>query len=200
METGRPEAGQPGTGEPGTGGSEAGGMGSDEMGTDGMGTDGMAASGPATGPASLAGIYNYRRLGPRLATAGQPTAEQLAEVARAGFTRVVNLLPADAPSALPEEEAIVTRLGLAYVHLPVPWEHPTRQQWETFARERDAHGDEPVFVHCAANMRVSVFVALHHWTRGFWSRAQAWAAIREIWEPNPTWRAFLESILAEEAP
>lgn len=155
---------------------------------------------PRTGPPSLEAIYNFRRISARLATAGQPTAEQLAAVARGGFTGVVNLLPSDSPSALAGEEDIVAVLGLAYVYLPVLWERPTREDWEAFARERDAHGDEAVFVHCAANMRVSVFVALHHWTRGLWNRAQAWEAIREIWEPNPIWRAFIATIMPEGAP
>ena len=67
-----------------------------------------------------------------MATAGQPTEDELAAVKAAGFEAVVNLLPTSSPYALPEEGRIISGLGLDYVHIPVEWENPTAADAERF--------------------------------------------------------------------
>jgi hypothetical protein len=49
-----------------------------------------------------------------------------------------------------------------------------------------------VFVHCAANYRVSSFVSLYGQATLGWSQAQAEAHIRRLWEPNAVWAAFIQ--------
>jgi len=51
-----------------------------------------------------------------------------------------------------------------------------------------------VFVHCAANYRVSSFVALYGESRLGWTREDADAHIRKVWEPNGTWARFLDEV------
>lgn len=53
--------------------------------------------------------------------------------------------------------------------------------------------DLPVFVHCAANKRVSAFFWLY--TTTFWgaSEQQATAAMQQIWQPDATWQSFLKN-------
>jgi protein tyrosine phosphatase (PTP) superfamily phosphohydrolase (DUF442 family) len=50
---------------------------------------------------------------------------------------------------------------MAYVHIPVNFKAPTSQDFRAFCRVMEAFEDRPVFVHCAANMRVSAFVFLY---------------------------------------
>ena len=59
------------------------------------------------------------------------------------------------------------------------------------------HRLEKVWVHCAANKRVSVFVGLYLYSCEGLARAEAFALQRDIWEPNPVWSEFLERMLAE---
>lgn len=73
----------------------------------------------------LTTIHNFRAISETLATAGQPTAEQLAAIASAGYGVVINLALPTSDRALPNEEAIVTGLGMDYVAIPVVWEEPT---------------------------------------------------------------------------
>lgn len=147
----------------------------------------------------LGAIPRYVRLGPLLATAGQPDERQLADVAAAGFEVVVNLGLHDDPSyALPDEAATVESLGMRYVHIPVRFAEPTREQLGRFsAAMADAVG-RPVFVHCRHNKRVPVFVALDRILRERWPRADALAAMRETWVPDATWQAFIDAALDGE--
>jgi uncharacterized protein (TIGR01244 family) len=109
----------------------------------------------------VSGIRDYRKLSERIATAGQPTQEELAAVARAGYEVVINLDVSDSSYALEDEGRLVRSLGLEYVHIPVVWEQPTKADLERFFEIMEARQDKTLFVHCAANRRVSVFMALY---------------------------------------
>ncbi len=137
-------------------------------------------------------IRNFVPVLEDLATAGQPSEPQLQEVARAGFEVVVNLGLLDPRYCLPDEAGLVGSLNMVYRHIPVEFSAPQFEDLQTFFAVMDASHGKKVFVHCAANYRVSGFVALAGEARLGWSSAQADAHIRRVWEPNDTWRAFLE--------
>lgn len=149
---------------------------------------------------ALRAIYNYRRLAPDLATAGQPLEEELAAVARTGFEVVVNLALLDAEYSLPDEPGLVRALGMAFEHVPVIWERPTTDDLRRFFDIMRRHRGRRLFVHCAANMRVSVFLALYRILELGWARGEAMAPVHEIWQPNAVWRAFIEQALAQARP
>jgi deoxyhypusine synthase len=50
---------------------------------------------------------------------------------------------------------------MSYVHIPVDFKAPASQDFRAFCRVMEAFDDRPVFVHCAANKRVSAFVFLY---------------------------------------
>ena len=150
----------------------------------------------ASRPEGLEAIYNVRSLGHDLLTAGQPTKEQLAAVARAGYQVVINLATPDSPRALPDEEAVVTGLGMRYVALPVEWEAPQQDDFERFCALLERHAGRRILVHCAANMRVSAFCYLYRVLRLGMGPERARRDLAAIWEPNDTWQAFIENVLA----
>lgn len=142
-------------------------------------------------------IRNFRALSSSLATGGQPTEDHLREVAAAGFRVVVNLALHDDPRySLPDEPGTVTRLGMRYVHIPVQFRAPRHEDFVAFADVMDELGDTPVFVHCAANYRVTAFVGLYRVLRLGWTDAEAFAPMRGIFEPDPVWARFLADELA----
>ncbi len=148
---------------------------------------------------ALGDIKNFVRVNDLLATAGQPKESELADVAASGFELVVNLGLLDPRYCLPDEAGSVAKLGLAYRHIPVDFKAPARADFERFeATLREATGRR-VFVHCAANYRVSCFVALYAEARLGWSREQADAHVRRVWEPDDVWRGFMEAVRAEHA-
>jgi len=140
---------------------------------------------------ALEDIKNYHAVSPVLATAGQPTEAQIREVAEAGFRAIINLGLLDPRYCLPDEAGLAQSLGLEYFHIPVEFQSPTRADLEKFLGAMAACGDKRVFVHCAANYRVSCFVSLYGQARLGWSLSEAQAHIAALWEPNEVWSAFL---------
>jgi protein tyrosine phosphatase (PTP) superfamily phosphohydrolase (DUF442 family) len=143
---------------------------------------------------ALQGIYNYRRLTDIIATAGQPSEEELAAVARAGFEVVVNLALHDAEYSLPDERRTVESFGMCYIHIPVVWERPLRADLERFFGVMDELTGKRIFVHCAANKRVSVFLALFRQLRQGWSPDAVMPDVHAIWEPDDVWNLFMKEM------
>ena len=58
-----------------------------------------------------------------------------------------------------------------------------------------AHKDQKVWVHCAANVRVSVFLGLYRVIEQRQEREVAFAQLSELWQPGEVWSALIESAL-----
>ena len=148
---------------------------------------------------ALSGIYKFRAVDESLCTSGQPTEAQLQEIAAAGFKTVINLALHDDPRySLPDEAGTVRSLGMGYVHIPVQFAAPTAKDLAEFFAAMKAHEGQKVWVHCAANIRVSIFLGLYRVIEQGWEREVAFAQLSELWQPNEAWSAFIESAL--EAP
>lgn len=140
-------------------------------------------------------IYNYLKLSDSVATAGQPTEAQLSVIKEAGYQVVVNLALPESPNAVPHEPAIVESQGMQYVHIPVVWENPTLEDVARFFAAMEGNADRPVFVHCAANMRVSAFMYLYRLIHQGMSDEQANRDLHRIWIPNDTWQEFIQQVI-----
>jgi protein tyrosine phosphatase (PTP) superfamily phosphohydrolase (DUF442 family) len=146
---------------------------------------------------SATAIYHYREAGPDLATSGQPREDQLAAIATAGYDVIINLALHDDPRySLRDEAGAVKALGIEYVHIPVRFDAPTRIDLERFFEAMDRHKDSRVWVHCAANLRVTAFLGLYRRLKEGWPEEEAFRLMRDIWEPNATWSAFIASQLS----
>ena len=145
-------------------------------------------------------IKNFVAVSDRLGTAGQPSEEQLREVADAGFEVVVNLGLLDPRYCLADEAGSVAALGLAYHHIPVDFNAPQADDLGRFLGAMEGARDKKVFVHCAANYRVSSYVALYGESRLGWSPEEGDAHIRRVWEPNETWTRFIAEARQRLAP
>jgi len=143
---------------------------------------------------SLEEVYNFIQISDNLATAGQPTEAQMSEIATAGFRAVVNLALGKSENALADEAATVNALGMTYHHIPVVWEAPKLSDFEQFVPLMDSLTGQKVFLHCVANYRASMFTALYAEKRWGWTRAQADAHLRRIWEPDEVWKKFIEDV------
>lgn len=98
----------------------------------------------------------------RLSVGGQPSGEDLRDLAGAGFRSVVNLRrEGEANQALsPAAEGDEARsAGLAYGHLPVSVAELTPELLKRF-REMVDQLPGPVYVHCGAGQRAGVFALL----------------------------------------
>ena len=139
-------------------------------------------------------ILDYYRIDDRLATSGQPTSEQFQLIADDGYQAVINLAMSTSTNALVDEEAIVTSLGMLYIHLPVVWENPKLEDVEQFFAIMRSLINQKVWVHCAKNMRVSCFIY-------FWQKymlqlpeEQSQYPMNQIWQPEGVWRQLIDQV------
>ncbi len=137
-------------------------------------------------------VFNYVALSDRLATSGQPNEKQLAMISAAGYTTVINLAPTSRlENAVIEERSILESLGVSYIHIPVDFENPTEEDYTRFAQEMVANADARLWVHCAANMRVSAFMYRYRISELGLDESVARSDLTRIWEPFGAWKKFI---------
>jgi protein tyrosine phosphatase (PTP) superfamily phosphohydrolase (DUF442 family) len=132
----------------------------------------------------LTHIKNFVQLTSSVGTAGQPRAEDFADIASAGYNAVINLAMADSEHALPNEGNLVAKLGMTYIHLPVNFQTPQVTDVAQFIRLMRGLDVDKVFVHCVLNLRVSAF--MYHYLRleKNYSDPDARSPILEKWAPH----------------
>ena len=142
----------------------------------------------------LENIYNYLKISDKIATAGQPSVEQFSHIKEAGYQIVVNLALKDSSNALRNEKEIVENEGMQYFHIPVIWENPTEDNLQEFIQVMKTNVDQKIFVHCAANKRVSAFIYLYRSSQEGVSDEAAKKDLHQIWIPNETWQQFIQDL------
>ena len=141
---------------------------------------------------SLDNIFNYLQLDDRVATSGQFTEAQFDLIKAAGYELVINLAPASAENALGNEDEVLEELDLEYCHLPVVFQSPKLDDLERFIAVFEANQDKKIWVHCAANMRVSAFFFKYRTQRLGWSVEDAITDLHEVWQPIRVWQRFID--------
>lgn len=149
----------------------------------------------------LQSIYNFRAISDNLATAGQPTEEQLKAVKEAGFELVINLATLDSKYDLKDEAGTVAELDMEYINIPVIWDEPTIKNLQDFFDTMEANEGKKVFVHCIANYRVSAFTMLYRTIKKGIPLAEAKQEMLPIWNPKTydtsTWADLVQQVLEE---
>ena len=143
------------------------------------------------GPLALNHVANT----PRLSSAGMPSEAQFAAIAAAGFDVVVNLAPAGVLGAHEDEQALVERQGMRYVHIPVNFTAPAIADYERVAAALRESGDRRVLVHCQLSMRASTFVFLYRVIELGEDPDAAFDDVVRIWQPTGPWREFIRDAL-----
>ena len=142
----------------------------------------------------LENIYNYLKISDKIATAGQPSVEQFSYIKEAGYQVVINLALKDSSNALRNEKEIVETGGMQYIHIPVIWENPTEDKLQEFIQVMKTNVDKKVFVHCAANKRVSAFIYLYRRSQESIDEEIAKKDLDKIWVPNEIWQQFIQEV------
>lgn len=140
----------------------------------------------------LEAIYNFLPITTQLATSGQPTTKQFSAIQRAGYSTIINLAPAKVENSLPNEAAVITNLGMDYINIPVDFSNPSQQDFEKFVSLMQSHSHQKIWVHCAANMRVSCFIFKYRTAILGENLIDAEADLKKIWHPNKTWQDFID--------
>ena len=141
-------------------------------------------------------ILNLRKVSDQFWTAGQPSEEQLADVKAAGFDRVINLAPQDPRYSLADEAGLVASLGMKYELIPIDFKNPTLDDYDRFEAAMLAAQGERVFIHCAANYRVTTVFGLYAVRNLGWSSSDWTNFISDVWDINefPVWVEFKKTL------
>ena len=77
-------------------------------------------------------LRDYYQINNHLATSGQPTPQEFASIAQAGYQAIINLATSRSTNALANEGIIVTDLEIVYVQIPVLWDNPKLEDVKIF--------------------------------------------------------------------
>jgi len=150
---------------------------------------------PGMDTLTLEDIFSFRLAGDTTATAGQPSEQEFSAIAKAGYEVVINLGLHDAPYALPNEPLLVESLGMKYLHIPVDFSQPEMSDLQNFFDAMASNEGRRVFIHCAANKRVTAFLGLYRVIKLNWGPERAFELMHEIWKPNHVWERFIRDAL-----
>jgi len=84
---------------------------------------------------------------------------------------------------------------MKYIHIPVAFDAPQEGDLLAFFEAMEEHRKENMFLHCAANMRVSAFLGLYKAIKRSEPTDEAFALMKTIWEPNFVWSSFISTML-----
>jgi protein tyrosine phosphatase (PTP) superfamily phosphohydrolase (DUF442 family) len=145
----------------------------------------------------LENIPNFLQINDNLATAGQPSREQFADIKEAGYELVINIGLLESPGALPDERKVVTEQGMTYVQIPVVFEAPQIEEAARFCDLMLFNPDKKIFVHCVANKRAACFVYLYRVLVKGDDEAQAKQDLLRAWTPDAIWQEFIQDALVQ---
>ena len=128
-------------------------------------------------------ITAWLRIDPRTTTSGKLVEADVARLAALGVRHVINLAMPDHAEALADEAQLMSAAGLRYTHIPVSFDAPDDAHFAAFVAAYEAD-EEPVHVHCIANMRVSTFLYRYHRDRAGMPEPEARTLMERIWSPD----------------
>ena len=146
---------------------------------------------------SIEDILNYKPFSASLVTSGQPEADCFPLIRSTGFQVLINLATDNSYHAIPQEAELVKKTGMQYFHIPVVWEAPQVEQFTQFSETLKQLKDTNTFVHCAMNWRVSCFMFLYRVIELQITPSEAWWDVLDIWQPEPTWKNFVQNVLKQ---
>ena len=138
-------------------------------------------------------IFNYYKVPGLFETSGQPNNKQLISIANGGYEAVINLAPnTTIEGRIINEEGILKSNNITYIHIPVDFNNPLDEDFNKFVAALEQNKHKKIWVHCAANMRVSAFVFKYRRDVLGLSPKNIEEDLEAIWVPNKTWSSFLE--------
>ena len=148
-----------------------------------------------------ADIRNWQRRADGITTSGKLEPHDPARLAAIGVRHVVNLALDSHPEALADEAALLAAEGIAYTHIPVPFDAPTPAHVAALEQSLAAHPG-PHDVHCIMNWRVTAFFYLIDRASGL-PEADARARMADVWNPlddETAPAAWRELLLSAQSP
>ncbi len=140
----------------------------------------------------LTKVFNYHNIEHLFETSGQPNAYQLRLIAQNGYDAVINLAPNSVlEGSVISEAEILTTNNVKYIHIPVNFNKPKKEDFLKFIKVLEENKSKKIWIHCAANMRVSAFVYKYRRDILKLKDDEVIKDMKLIWSPNHVWSSFL---------
>ena len=137
-------------------------------------------------------IYNYHNVGGLWDTSGQPTESELFLLSKNDYNTVINLAPVSSiEKKIINEEKILRSLNINYLHIPVDFKNPKESDFKKFVKYIEHNHKQKIWIHCAANMRVSAFMYKYRKEVLNMDHNDIIDDLHTLWRPNRTWSDFL---------
>lgn len=140
-------------------------------------------------------IPNLRAYSPTFASSGQPSTEQLQQLQRDGFERIIYIAFSDHKQSVMQEDRVVKSLGMDYLQIPVVWASPSASDFALFASAMQQAPTKKTLLHCQMNYRASAFALLYRVIYLEVPLAQAMTDMQSVWTPTEHWVVFMQQIL-----
>jgi len=137
-------------------------------------------------------ILNYIKVDKNISTSGLLSKKQIKQIAKKNFDVIINLSEDDDRS-LNNENKIVTKNGMVYIHIPISWANPQQDRMNLFLHILDAFikQNKKVFIHCMKNYRVSVFI--YRYKKDILKQKNVKFIAPKEYKPNKVWKKILKS-------
>ncbi len=142
-------------------------------------------------------IINYIKINDNISSSGQPTKEQFEEIAKDNYEIIINLSAHNSENKLENEDEILSKLGLIYIHLPVDFLSPTKKNLKDFIEILSFFSEKKVWVHCIMNYRVSAFMYVYHKYILKTPFENINLEVFEKWSPDEKWQEIMKTSLDE---
>ena len=144
-------------------------------------------------PGDPANLVQWRH---GFASSAQPNADYLKRAKALGYDIVINLAPPEYAEAVANEGAILAAQGVVYLNIPVRFSNPTGEDFRLFTDVMKSVATKNVLVHCQVNLRGTSFSYLYRVIYESAAEDEARSKLTGVWMPNPTWKKFIESVMA----
>ena len=137
-------------------------------------------------------VYNYYNIDNTWDTSGQLTEDELVLLSKKKYSTVINLAPVSSiEKKIINEEKILKSLNINYLHIPVDFKNPTESDFKKFVKHIKLNHKQKIWIHCAANMRVSAFMYKYRKEVLKMDHDKIIKDLHVFWRPNKTWKTFL---------
>jgi protein tyrosine phosphatase (PTP) superfamily phosphohydrolase (DUF442 family) len=120
-------------------------------------------------------------------------------MAAQGYEIVISLCQETDTETLEDEDGLVSRAGMRYIHLPGTFATPTLEDYELLRDILRSVQDRKVWLHCARNWRVSAFMTIYHIVEMSMTHSEAEEIAERIWRPDEIWQALIDEAIEKYA-
>lgn len=142
-------------------------------------------------------VKDFKQINNLIATSGQPTLDELKDIAELGYDTIINLSVPGSNLAIPHEGEIAIKNGMNYVHIPVLWQSPSSEQFKLFRSIMDSLRGKKVWIHCVGNVIAAYFVYTYLMMSPNLHNVKDAKSIIDMSTVNENWSKFITHNISE---